>query len=101
MFYDTADHVAHLRAINVTPHVTQNDCVTAAGKRRRSAIDGRTTRHEGYGMSRIASGDDRMHTSAGARQQAYDAQQTKHRGLASVATDFMLNLNRLQPDPHS
>ena len=42
----TADHVAHLRAINVTPHVTQNDCITAAGKRRRSAIDGRTTRHE-------------------------------------------------------
>ena len=26
--YDTADHVAHLRAINVTPHVTQNDCIT-------------------------------------------------------------------------
>ena len=49
--YDTADHVAHLRAINVTPHVTQNDCITATGKRRRSAIDGRTTRHEGYGMS--------------------------------------------------
>ena len=49
--YDTADHVAHLRAINVTPHVTQNNSVTATGKRRQSAIDGRTTRHEGYGMS--------------------------------------------------
>src|ERR1700738_317623 len=49
--YDTADHVAHLRAINVTPHVTQNDSITATGKRRQSAIDGRTTRHEGYGMS--------------------------------------------------
>src|SRR6202030_2018897 len=43
--YDTAD------AINVTPHVTQNDSITATGKRRQSAIDGRTTRHEGYGMS--------------------------------------------------
>src|SRR6202166_3139644 len=52
--YDTADHVAHLRAINVTPHVTQNDCVTATGKRRRSAIDRRTTRHQGYGMSQLA-----------------------------------------------
>jgi hypothetical protein len=30
------------------PHVTQNDCITATGKRRRSAIAGRTTRHEGY-----------------------------------------------------
>src|SRR4029453_10617159 len=26
--YDTADHVANLRAINVTPHVTQNQVVT-------------------------------------------------------------------------
>src|ERR1700693_2192132 len=50
--YDTADHVARLRAINVTPHVTQNDCITATGKRRQSAIDARTTRHEGYGIPR-------------------------------------------------
>lgn len=49
--YDTAAHVANLRAANVTPHVTQNDTVTKTGKKRRSAIDGRTTRHEGYGMS--------------------------------------------------
>ena len=37
--YDTAEHVANLRAIGVTPHVAQN----LSG--RRSAIDGRTTRH--------------------------------------------------------
>ena len=41
--YDTVDHVAHLRAINVTPHVTQNNSVTSTGKRRQSAIDGRTS----------------------------------------------------------
>jgi hypothetical protein len=45
--YDTADHVANLRAINVTPHVTQNASLTSTGKRRQSAIDARTTRHEG------------------------------------------------------
>jgi hypothetical protein len=45
--YDTADHVANLRALNVTPHVVQNDSITATGKRRQSAIDGRTTRHKG------------------------------------------------------
>src|SRR5262245_50545568 len=45
--YDTADHVTNLRAINVTPHVAQNDSITSTGKRRRSAIDGRTTRHQG------------------------------------------------------
>ena len=49
--YDTADHVANLRAGNVTPHVTQNNGVTKTGKSRQSAIDERTTRHEGYGMS--------------------------------------------------
>ena len=30
--YDTADHVANLRASNVTPHVTQNNGVTKTGK---------------------------------------------------------------------
>src|SRR5258705_9448772 len=49
--YDTADHVANLRAIGVTPHVTQNQAVTKTGKTRNSAIDERTTRHPGYGMS--------------------------------------------------
>ena len=49
--YDTSDHVAALRDIGVTPHVAQNNAVTKTGKQRRSAIDGRTTRHEGYGLS--------------------------------------------------
>src|SRR6202034_4402968 len=40
--YDTADHVANLRAINVTQHVTQNQAVTKTGRTRNSAIDERT-----------------------------------------------------------
>ncbi len=43
--YDTRDFVAELRDRRVTPHVAQN----VSG--RRSAIDGRTTRHPGYGAS--------------------------------------------------
>ena len=43
--YDAADFVNELRAMNVTPHVAQN----TSG--RRSAIDGRTTRHAGYAVS--------------------------------------------------
>jgi transposase len=43
--YDTHDFVEQTRAMNVTPHVTQNR------NGRRSAIDGRTTRHEGYAVS--------------------------------------------------
>ena len=88
--YDTADHVAHLRAINVTPHVTQNDSITATGKRRQSAIDGRTTRHEGYGMSQSCRA--MIECIFGWGKQHGTMRKTKHRGLASVATDFMLNL---------
>jgi transposase len=43
--FDTADFVNELRSMNVTPHVAQNT------RNRRSAIDGRTTRHGGYGVS--------------------------------------------------
>lgn len=43
--YDTRDFVAGLRERGVTPHVAQND------RNRRSAIDGRTTRHSGYAVS--------------------------------------------------
>jgi hypothetical protein len=50
--YDTAEHVAALRDLEVTPHVASNDAGTKTGKRRRSAIDGRTTRHLGYRMCR-------------------------------------------------
>ncbi|WP_370674004.1 IS5 family transposase [Pleomorphomonas sp. PLEO] len=43
--YDSEDFVNELRSMNVTPHVARN----TSG--RSSAIDGRTTRHEGYGVS--------------------------------------------------
>src|SRR6201998_3867746 len=43
--YDVAEFVADLREYNVTPHVAQNTT------NRRSAIDGRTTRHPGYAAS--------------------------------------------------
>jgi len=43
--YDSRDVVTTWQAMNITPHVAQNN------KNRRSAIDGRTTRHRGYGMS--------------------------------------------------
>jgi IS5 family transposase len=43
--YDTHGFVAATRELKVTPHVAQNN------SNRRSAIDERTTRHEGYGVS--------------------------------------------------
>ena len=88
--YDTADHVANLRALDVTPHVTQNDSVTKTGKRRRSAIDGRTTRHAGYGMSQ--SRRPMIECIFGWGKQHGTMRKTKHRGLARVTADFLLNL---------
>jgi hypothetical protein len=49
--YDAKDHIETLRAFAVTPHVAQNNSLTKTGQRRRSAIDGRTTRHESYDLS--------------------------------------------------
>jgi transposase len=45
--YDTAAFVAGCRKLGCTPHVSQNNT------NRRSAIDGRTTRHAGYRLSTI------------------------------------------------
>jgi transposase len=74
--YDAAEHIARLRAIGVTPHVAQN----TSG--RRSAIDGRTTRHAGYGISqrlrkRIEEPFGWIKATAGLRK-------TRHRGLDRV-----------------
>jgi transposase len=43
--YDSHEFVKTIRALNVRPHVTQNN------RNRRSAIDARTTRHAGYAIS--------------------------------------------------
>lgn len=43
--YDTREFVEQMKDLNVTPHVAQN----VSG--RRSPVNGRTTRHEGYWMS--------------------------------------------------
>ena len=43
--YDVREFFADLRGRGLTPHVAQNT------SRRRSAVDGRTTRHPGYAVS--------------------------------------------------
>ena len=81
--YDTADFVADMRELGVTPHVAQNT------NGRRSAIDGRTTRHPGYGVSqkkrkRIEEVFGWIKSSAGFRK-------TRHRGTERVGWMFTLN----------
>jgi transposase len=81
--YDTGDFVVEMRRLGVTPHVSQNN------KGRRSAIDGRTTRHPGYAVSvrvrkRIEEVFGWMKSSAGFRK-------TRHRGTDRVGWMFTLN----------
>jgi transposase len=88
--YDTADHVAALRAAGVTPHVTQNNGPTKTGRLRRSAIDARTTRHWGYGASQ--SRRPMIECIFGWGKLHGTMRKTKHRSIRRVAGDFLLNL---------
>jgi transposase len=74
--YDTRDFVRRLREQGLTPHVAQNT------SRRRSAIDGRTTRFEGYRMSQIAR--KRVEHPFGWIKAVAGLFQLKHRGLPKV-----------------
>jgi len=76
--YDARGFVAGVRELGVTPHV--------AAKDRFSAIDGRTSRHEGYAISQrrrklIEEGYGWMKTVGGLRK-------LRHRGTAKVAAIF-------------
>jgi len=72
--YDTRACVAAVRQREVTPHVAQNT------KGRRSAIDGRTTRHTGYGVSqRIRK---RVEEIFGWMKTVGGFRRTRYRGLA-------------------
>ena len=77
--YDTKDFVAEARHMHVTPHVAQ---------KRKSAIDGRTTRHAGYAISqqrrkRVEEIFGWMKTVGGMRK-------LRHRGLQLVGWMFTL-----------
>jgi transposase len=49
--YDVAAFVADLRSRAVTAHIAIDGHLSKTGKRRRTAIDGRTLRHAGYAVS--------------------------------------------------
>jgi transposase len=79
--YDTKGFVAEMRNLNVTPHVAQN----TSG--RSSAIDGRTTRHEGYGLSqRIRK---RIEEVFGWMKEVAPLRKTRHRGQERVGWQFI------------
>ena len=88
--YDASDHVEAMRKLNVTPHVAQNQATTKTGKTRKSAVDNRTTRHIGYAISQSRRA--MIECIFGWGKQHGTMRKTKLRGVANVATNFMLNL---------
>lgn len=82
--YDTRDFVADLRALKATPHVAQNDT------HRRSAIDGRTTRHSGYAVSQRVR--KRVEEIFGWGKAIGPIRKTKFRGKRNIGFQMMLTL---------
>jgi hypothetical protein len=78
--YDAEDFVNELRAMNATPHVAQN----TSG--RRSAIDGRTTRHAGYAVSQCIR--KRIEEAFGWIKTIAGQEKTKFRGRERVGWAF-------------
>lgn len=88
--YDAEDHGKNLRAINVTPHVARNNGTTKTGKQRKTIIDDATAASEAYGMSQTRR--KMIECIFGWGKQHGTMRRTKHRGLAAVAGDFLINI---------
>lgn len=96
--YDTRDFVRACRERRITPHVAQNQHA-----RRRSSIDGRTTRHPGYRHSSTA----RLliekvfawlKTVGGFRRSRFRGRaRTEASGLMATAAFNILRISKLQP----
>ncbi|QFT48854.1 Transposase DDE domain protein (plasmid) [Roseivivax sp. THAF40] len=80
--YDSADFVAELRRMVVTPHVAQ--------KARHSAIDGRTTQHPGYALSQRCR--KKIEEPFGWAKTVGGMAQTVHRGLDRVRAQFTMTM---------
>jgi IS5 family transposase len=84
--YDATEFVGDLRNRSVTPHIARNDHLTKTGKRRKSAIDARTTRHVGYALSQRAR--KRIEEAFGWIKAVAVHQKTRFRGVARVGFAF-------------
>ena len=88
--YDAACFVGELRQMVVTPHIARHDAPTKTGKRRRTSINGRTTRHPGYAVSqRIRK---RIEEAFGWAKTIGGLAKTKLRGTKRVAFKFTFTM---------
>ena len=88
--FDVAAFVEDLRDRNVTPHIAIQDHLTKTGKRRKTKIDRRTTRHAGYRINqRIRK---RIEEIFGWVKVQGGQNKTKFRGRRRVEASFTLAL---------
>lgn len=85
--YDVVEFVEALRERQVTPHIAINGHVTKTGKTRRTAVDGRITRHPGYAISQVIR--KRIEEIFGWTKPIGGLAQVKVRGLAKVQAVFI------------
>jgi transposase len=85
--YDVVEFVESLRERQVTPHIAINGHVTKTGKTRRTAVDGRITRHPGYAISQVIR--KRIEEIFGWTKPIGGLAQVKVRGLAKVQAVFV------------
>lgn len=88
--YDVAAFVAALRTQAITPHIAIDGHPKKTGKRRRTAIDGRTARHSGYADSQRHR--KRIKEVFGWIKSAAGLAKVKVRGLARVDAAFTMTL---------
>jgi len=88
--YDVEAFVEDLRGRKVTPHSAVQGHVSKAGRRRKTKIDARTTRHPGYAISQVVR--KRIEEVFGWTKQGAGLRQSKFRGLARVGAQFTLTL---------
>ena len=86
--YDVAEFVTTLRRHKVTPHIAIDGHATKTGKRRRTAVDGRTTRHPGYAVSQTVR--KRIEEPFGWIKSVAVLRKTRHRGTDRVGWVFAL-----------
>jgi len=84
--YDAWDFVMELKGKKITPHIAVQGHKSKTGKPRKTAVDGRTTRHPGYGISQIVR--KRVEEIFGWAKYGAGKRQTKFRGLDRVRADF-------------
>lgn len=88
--YDVTAFVEDLRARRVTPHIAIDGHLTKTGKRRKTAIDNRTTRHAGYAVSQRCR--KRIEEVFGWLKSAAGMAKTRFRGRSRVDAAFILGL---------